>query len=60
MGAAQIIKRDDGLISADEPTVYFQPFVKWTYDIKTAVGFASGKVLDIDHGAIIVLGCFGN
>ncbi len=50
-GSVQIIERDDGLISAADPSNYFQPFTEWTDDVRQAIQYASGNVLDIGCGA---------
>ncbi len=50
-GSAQVIERDDGLISVADPADYFMSYSQWSEDIKTAIKSASGKVLDIGCGA---------
>lgn len=47
----QLIERDDGLISVGDPAIYFAPYDDWSDDVKTAIHFVHGKVLDIGCGA---------
>ena len=50
--AFEIIERDDGFISTTAgPAVYFLPFEEWPEHLRTGVGYAQGRCLDIGCGA---------
>ena len=49
--AVEIIERDDGLISAYDPRVYFSDHKHWPVFEREAMRFVKGRVLDIGCGA---------
>jgi SAM-dependent methyltransferase len=46
-----IIERDDGLLDADDPPRYFDPFRRWSRHERAAMRYVRGRVLDVGCGA---------
>ena len=46
-----IVEREDGYIDAGSVAAYFTPFKDWSKDLRKAMRYVKGKVLDIGCGA---------
>jgi len=51
--AFEIVERDDGYVDVGEfgPKIYFLPYEKWDKNVKEAMKYVKGRVIDIGCGA---------